>query len=339
VYQDRPAHAFLAWASGSILRLIGFPNQTREILGNSGTGTQYESVFYISFLLINYLTLVIAVLLAIKFVTDDQFQKKSVSSFSTQLIVILIVAANELTKTFFWTPHSQMFNILLPVLALVMISRRSKIDTFKAFFATGISVFCLMFFYPIFGILFSVLFFATYSTLLRRCALISIFTLGYLSYPRIISFFGGNFSNYAIDQYRQYIWIYDSLAKGDFLERLHVNLGVFFSTFPLFPSIFVVATVAFLVYMSAISSGSKVELKRTVLPYLLFLLLYVLTLSLMGYYSRRLTLGVLIFLELSLLKGALIFLNNQFQKTQNIVKYLLITVLIGSWVWTNGPLS
>jgi hypothetical protein len=57
VYQDRPGHASVIWFVGNFLKRIGFPNQTREIVGTSGAVTQYDSVFYLSFLLLNFLVL------------------------------------------------------------------------------------------------------------------------------------------------------------------------------------------------------------------------------------------------------------------------------------------
>jgi hypothetical protein len=339
VYQDRPAHAAIVWIIGSFLKLIGFPNQAREIIGNSGVATTYESVFYVSFLLLNIIILYAAVFLAIQYVTINNSKSNKTNSFNVKAITLLIVAANELTKTFFWTPHSQMFNVLLPVLALTMICNRNRINNLKSFLFSTLLVFGLMFFYPIFGILFSTLLFARYANLLRRFRLLLIFIILYLLYSKIISLIGGTYSNFQKDHYRQYVWVIDSIIKGDLQEKLVANIRLFFSTFPLFPSILVGLTVAFLLYVYAKSRRTTLEFKSNLLPYLFFLLLYIITLALMGFYSRRLTLGVYIYIELLLLKNSASILNERYQRTWYLATSMLILTLIGSWVWTNGPLA
>ena len=339
VYQDRPGHAIVIWVMGNILKLVGFPNQTREIIGTSGVVTQYESVFYISFLFLNFFILVTAVFLALQFVGKRPTKSNNALSFSIQIIAILLVAANELTKTFFWTPHSQMFNLLLPVLALVMIDRRKRIDNLKSFLSTSVLILGLMFFYPLFGILFSILIFAKYATLVKRCLILQIFIVAYLLYSKVVNTTGGSYSNFAIEHYRQYVWIFDSLVNGDLQEKFIANLKVFMFTFPLFPSLLIAMTIAILAYVAAISARSPKELKLSTLPYLLFLLVYVLALAMMGYYSRRLTLGIVIYIELLLLKHVASIMNERYRRIWYLAISLLIMILIGSWVWTNGPLA
>jgi hypothetical protein len=232
-----------------------------------------------------------------------------------------------------------MFNILLPVLALVVIDRRYRIDTLKSFLSTAIIIFGLMFFYPLFGILFSILIFTRYATLLRRCLFLQMFIAAYLLYSKLVNSTGGSYSNFAIEHYRQYVWLFDSLADGDLQEKLIANLKAFLSTFPIFPSILIAVTIAFLIYVVATSAQSNTELKLSTLPFLLFLFVYVFALAMMGYYSRRLTLGVLIYIELLLLKNSAWILNERYRRIWYIATSVLILILIGSWVWTNGPLA
>jgi hypothetical protein len=251
----------------------------------------------------------------------------------------MVVAANELTKTFFWTPHSQMFNILLPVLALVMIEQRKGINNLKSFLFAAALIFGLMFFYPLFGILFSILIFAKYANLFKRIVILQFFIITFLLYSKIIDSVGGSYSNFALEHYRQYVWIFDSLANGTLQEKLSANLKAFIFTFPIFPSILLAVTIVLLAFVATTSAQSATKFKSSTLPYLLFLSLYVFALAMMGYYSRRLTLGVMIYVELLLLKNSASLLSERYQRTWHLAMSLLILILIGSWVWTNGPLA
>jgi hypothetical protein len=339
VYQDRPGHAGVIWVVGNILKIVGFPNQTREIIGTSGVATQYESIFYISFVLANFIILLTAVFLSLQFMGEWNSRSNNFSGFSIAIIVVMVVAANELTKTFFWTPHSQMFNILLPVLALVMIEQRKGINNLKSFLFASALIFGLMFFYPLFGILFSILIFAKYANLFKRIVILQLFIITFLLYSKIINSVGGSYSNFALEHYRQYVWIFDSLANGNLQEKLSANLKAFIFTFPIFPSILLVVTIVLLAFVATTSAQSATRFKSSTLPYLLFLSLYVFALAMMGYYSRRLTLGVMIYVELLLLKNSASLLSERYQRTWHLAMSLLILILIGSWVWTNGPLA
>ena len=138
VYQDRPAHSLLAWILANIMKFFGLPNQAREVVGTSGQTTVYETLYYGSYLLINLVVVVVSVLLALKFVFGSlNWHTIKVEKYFVA-IILLIVAANELTKTFFWTPHSQMFNILLPTLSLALLANRSKINSFQRFISLNI---------------------------------------------------------------------------------------------------------------------------------------------------------------------------------------------------------
>ena len=340
VYQDRPAHSTLAWVIGSFLKWLGFPNQTREVIGNSGQLTNYESIFYLSYLLINLSILLAAVLLAVNYVFGTMSLEKLRRTKLILLIVILTVTANELTKTFFWTPHSQMLNVLLPVLALTLLNIRTRIVRFRQIFLWSALISVLMFFYPLFGILFGILLFVPYGNHLKRLLTILSFSLVYVLYPSILEILGGRYHNPNVDDYRQYVWLLDSARDNQLVQNLRLNLGSFATTFSIIPTvvIFVMGTVFFITHRkSSYQQGEKSSFD--LLPYLLFFSLYITALSLMGYYSRRLTLGPYIFLELLLIKLSIPVLGEKFDKSKGLFMMMLLVLLIGSWVGTNGPLE
>jgi hypothetical protein len=340
VYQDRPAHSVLAWILATIMKFFGLPNQAREVVGTSGQTTVYESLYYASYLFINLVVVVVSVLLAMKFIFGSLNWSTIKAEKNLAATILLIVAANELTKTFFWTPHSQMFNILLPTLSLALLASRSKINSFRHFISLNIITLLLMFFYPFFGLIFGLLLFTGYSSLILRFVTIVLFSSVYVIYPFILEFFGGKHRNFVVEEYRQYVWLLDSIRDNDLIPNLIGNLKSFISTFPIIPTI-VLTALAILLLINTVKSQSysKGKVWIDLVPYLLFVTLYLTALSLMGYYSRRLTLGPYIFLELLLIKFSIQVLSEKLDKSKRLLLIMLWVLLIGSWVGTNGPLE
>jgi len=339
VYQDRPLHALFAWGLGNFLKLIGFPNTSRLIEGNSGQTTLYESAFYLSYLIINLLILLIAVIMALGYINQRQFGDLAKTPLNVTVLTILVIAANELTKSFFWTPHSQMFSLLLPVLALVLLLNRGKVQSFRVFFGISCGLVLLMFFYPLFGILFSVLAFSSYTVFHKRIVVICFPLIGFLAYPRTLELLGGSYTNNNILKFRQFVWVADSIKQNELSERVFTNFKLFLSTFPLVPTILLVATATLIAYTAKTAGRISLIVNRETLAYLLFFVVYLFTLYLMGYYSRRLTLGAFIFLEIYVIKIGIQTLGVHLSRLRSMAINALIFLQIGSWIWTNGPLS
>lgn len=339
VYQDRPAHALLVWIMSSFMKFLGVPNESQEIIGNSGDVTTYQSTFYLSYLVINLLILLMAIKLAIDYIFPIYSKWSTYSGASTIFLIIFLVAGNELTKTFFWTPHSQMFNILLPVMSLVMLSKLEKIDSFKVFLSLTFSLVFLMFFYPLFGILLIIMVFANYSNFWTRAAIISMVLSINLIYPRILEYLGGSYSNHAILKFRQYVWILDAAKQDEISERTMANIKLFASTIPVIPTLLLTAGAILLLIVVLRVEKKSIAINSEHLPYFVFFVVYVFSVLAMGYYSRRLTLGPFIFLELLVLKIGILILKDHFQKARLLTTNGLLLLLISSWIWTNGPLS
>ncbi len=340
VYQDRPAHSLLTWILGSSLKFLGVPNMSREILGTSGNLTNYQSLFYISYLFINFVVVLVAIVIGTKFILG-KIGIESVKRNKVLLtLTILVISANELTKTFFWTPHSQMFNILLPVLALFFLQNRKRIQTSNQFLLCTSITLLLMFFYPLFGILFSILFFTSYSRYTIRLIYITIFASVYLTFPNFLEFVGGNHRNYVVEEYRQYVWIWDSFKNKELFQNIELNLNSFFSTIPFVPTlVLTTSALLLLLHLRRENSGLVKKAVDRAIPYLSFVAIYILALCAMGYYSRRLTLGLFIFLELGLIKCYVTLLGPKFEVVKRFLGSALVVLLVVSWVATNGPLS
>jgi hypothetical protein len=340
VYQDRPAHSVLAWILAMTMKLFGLPNQTREIIGTSGQTTLYETLYYGSFILINLSVVLTSVLLALKFVFGSLNWNSIKFEKYLAFIILFIVAANELTKTFFWTPHSQMFNILLPTLSLMLLANRLRITESRQFVALNFITLLLMFFYPLIGLLFGLILFTRYASFVQRLITILLFSSVYIFYPLILEFLGGKYRNFVVEEYRQYVWVLDSVRENELMSNLSLNLKSFSYTFPIIPTIGLIVVFIVLTIITARSKSYPIEkVWADLVPYLLFAFLYLTALFLMGYYSRRLTLGLYIFLELLAIKFSLKVLDGRFNKIKQMFLTLFLGLLVGSWIGTNGPLE
>jgi hypothetical protein len=339
VYQDRPAHAFTVSALSNLIKVVGFPNTSRAITGNSGEITVYQTTYYLSYLILNLLIVLVAANLALRFIHSSIGTFPLYTQACISLITIFIVSANELTKSFFWTPHSQMFNVLLPILAITLISRRLEVNSLKRYLFISSGILALMFYYPMYGILLPILLFSSYSKFLKKSLLLFIPLVLFLVYPKTLEFLGGSYSNYAISNFRQYVWIIDALKQGNIFDRLISNLYSFLSTFPAIPSVLILITIILLFSLAPTLGKNRFTIISEAAPYLIFLAVYLVALFTMGFYARRLTLGVFIFLELFILRMGITLTGNHFTKLRLLALNSLLILLIISWVWTNGPLE
>ena len=117
VYQDRPLPTLLISLFAKIWHFFNLPDYYRDIVGNSGVVVTYSLMTYILFLILSATILSISCWLGIKTFSNIniKFQLNDQSLILIAFIFTLMISMNELTKTFFWTPGSQMFNILIPV--------------------------------------------------------------------------------------------------------------------------------------------------------------------------------------------------------------------------------
>ena len=294
VYQDRPLYALSNWLISTSLQEIGIPNKQIRIVGNSGVPTNYSELFYITYLAINFVTLLLAVFLLIRWLKIKGLITNT-DSFSTLITIttILIVVANELTKTFFWTPHSQMFNILLPIYSLYLNVNQEKLRKSSFFNLQVFFIAIGLFFYSLIGIAFIILLLSKYRTIKYRLFSVLCGCAPWIAFPILIKLFGGNYQSLAIGHYREFIWVVDGVRNGDLIHVIKVNYSQFLGTFPLIPTLLI--SLGGIVMMILRRRG-VVTLEKVPIRESLYLFFYFFIFSLMGYYARRVTLGPMIYL-------------------------------------------
>ncbi len=338
-YQDRPASALINSVLTSLLRLVNFPEKIFPVKGISGETYNYSSTVYIIFILLNAVVFSASVTLIVIGFSDSGLVKRqnqtNVASFL--FLAVSVLSANELTKTFFWTPHSQMFNILQPALAVYLIMSLHTINTTRRFLKFSFILLLLTFFYPSIALLAVLLLFAPFRNFYIRVAIVSITFLAYAIYPFLLHFFGGEYRSNHIQKFREFIWVWDSIQLGNLDEALLENGRLFLATFPTIPTLLMILT-SILVF-SLNSKPILLNFKRKLLsPISFFVATYASYLFFIGFYSRRLTLGFVIFLQLLLILYLFRNLPIRLERYAPWISGITLIFIYASWFFTSGPL-
>ena len=333
VYQDRPIPTLLVAMLAKFWHFLNLPDYYREVQGNSGQIVTYSLVTYIIFLALSAAIFSMACYVGLKSLFRFQ-QKLTIPAevfISTSFIFVIVVAMNEITKTFFWTPGSQMFNLLLPVYAFYLITYNYKDITYKFYFSQILIVSMLMFSYAFFIILLVPLILAKWNKLRNRLLLCSVPIIAYLSYPFLLNQFGGTYNNFAVGYRRMYIWVIDAYKQDKFFEKISEFLGYFFESIPLLPTILIlIALTAFILMQKNLHLDFRNEL--------LLIFVHILMISFYGYYSRRLTFPIIVLLLLVIIKLFFTLKSGAQKRILQLGLPVLVPIVIGSWIFTLGPL-
>jgi hypothetical protein len=333
VYQDRPIPTLLVAMLAKFWHFLNLPDYYREVQGNSGQIVTYSIVTYIIFLALSASIFSIACYVGLKSLFRFQ-QKLSIPAeifISSSFIFVIVIAMNEITKTFFWTPGSQMFNLLLPVYAFYLITYNYKDITHKFYFSQILIVSLLLFSYAFFIILLVPLILAKWNKLRNRLLLCSVPVIAYLSYPFLLNQFGGTYNNFAVGYRRMYIWVIDAYKQDKFFEKISEFLGYFFESIPSLPTILIlISLTAFMLMQKNLHLDFRNEL--------LLIFVHILMISFYGYYSRRLTFPIVILMLLVIIKLFFTLKSGTQKRILQLGLPVLVPIVIGSWIFTLGPL-
>jgi hypothetical protein len=333
VYQDRPIPTLLVAMLAKFWHFLNLPDYYREVQGNSGQIVTYSLVTYIIFLALSAAIFSMACYVGLKSLFQFQ-QKLSIPAeifISSSFIFVIVIAMNEITKTFFWTPGSQMFNLLLPVYAFYLITYSYKDITYKFYFSQILIVSILLFSYAFFIILLVPLILAKWNKLRNRLLLCSVPVIAYLSYPFLLNQFGGTYNNFAVGYRRMYIWVIDAYKQDKFFEKISEFLGYFFESIPSLPTILIlISLTAFMLMQKNLHLDFRNEL--------LLIFVHILMISFYGYYSRRLTFPIIILMLLVIIKLFFTLKSGTQKRILQVGLSVLVPIVIGSWIFTLGPL-
>lgn len=333
VYQDRPLPTLLVAALSKFWHFLNLPDYYRDVQGNSGQIVTYSLITYVIFLALSAAIFSFTCYLGIKSLFQFQ-QKLNIPNeifISTAFIFVTVISMNEITKTFFWTPGSQMFNLLLPIYAFYLISGGKKTIT-KNFYLNQILILSLLLFsYAFFVILLIPLILMKWNRLRYRILLCLIPVLSYLAYPYLLNQFGGVYNNYAIGYRRMYVWVMDAYKQNVFFDKLSEYLGYFLKSIPVLPTIIMLIT--FTVF-SLMQKNIKLDFRGE----LVLISAHIFMIGFYGYYSRRLTFPIIIFFLLVILKMFYALRGNVGYKILELGMPVVVLYIFISWAFTLGPL-
>lgn len=333
VYQDRPLPTLLVAALSKFWHFMNLPDYYRDVQGNSGKIVTYSLVTYVIFLALSAAIFSFACYLGIKSLSRLQ-RKLNIPNeifISAVFIFVTAISMNEITKTFFWTPGSQMFNLLLPIYAFYLISDGDKTITYKFYLTQIMVVSLLLFSYAFFVVLLVPLVLMKWNKLRYRLLLCLIPVISYLTYPYLLNQFGGKYNNYQVGYRRLYVWVIDAYKQNIFFDKTSEFLGYFLKSIPVLPTI--ILLIAFIVFL-LMRRNIELDFRNE----LVLISVHILMISFYGYYSRRLTFPIVLFLSLIAIKLFFCLKNDAQNKILQLSLPILVPIAIGSWIFTLGPL-
>lgn len=242
--QARPGIVFLAHLIRVPLQYIIGPlvswgqsvKVTHELV-ESGRFEQYRRQYipdYVAYILINFGVILLGLLLFVRIVENDSW-------FSWYAFMgVCLLGVNDLMKAFFFSPHTQMFNIMFPLLAVYLGLKALK----GLFFSTrwvlimSLLVGLLMLIYsscfvifPCWVVLGCVCWWRDRSSYpFKTLVMNSVLSLIFISLPTLlwmgfVTFQTGAFYNHELSSCNQVVWIFNSLHQGGaiFIQTLWTN--------------------------------------------------------------------------------------------------------------------
>jgi hypothetical protein len=333
VYQDRPLPTLLVAALSKFWHFLNLPDYYRDVQGNSGQMVTYSLITYVIFLALSAAIFSFTCYLGIKslFWFEQKLSIPNEIFVSTAFIFVTAISMNEITKTFFWTPGSQMFNLLLPIYTFYLISSGNKTITNKFYLTQILIVSLLLFSYAFFVILLIPLVLMKWNRLRYRLLLCFIPVISYLTYPYSLNQLGGVYNNYAVGDRRMYVWVIDAYTQNVFFEKLSEYIGYFLKSIPIIPTI--ILLIAFTIFF-LMEKNTKLDFRGE----LVSISVHTFMIGFYGYYSRRLTFPIIIFLFLVILKMFYALRSNARYKILELGMPVVVLYIFISWAFTLGPL-
>jgi hypothetical protein len=338
-YSDRPLPALVVLSLDKILSNVGVPERRVQIRGNSGVLYNYSQRKYALFVFLNFLVLLSALIFVLKTLKYN-WDLKEVSNLSIMMAsnAVLIITTNELIKTFIWTPHTQLFNILLPSFAFWEASRtRHQMTRFREIGSILFFISVAMFCYPIFCLAVIPILFMRFKSLLARTGLIGLSLLPYISYPYFVRFFGGTYTNQQANKFREFLWILDIITGKSSSGLFFTKITEFLKSFPVMP--FIVTIIFVVIYKQFLAKWQSAE-RDIFKVQLIFIISYAFFLLGIGLGERRLTFGIILFSTLSIFwKVSRTTLKARAERYLCLVLSMLAVFQIICFITTLGPLK
>lgn len=343
--QSRPLYLLAGSLAGYSIYYLSYPfhkaiNKKASVYFHNDLPQNKVSLYlshYAGLVLINLIILIISLLLFEKIL--HHFTGSWKNGVWLNIILLILLISNHVTKTFFWTPHQQMFNTLLPLLCIWLFSSilKNNYSISKLCFASllyGI----LLLFYGSFLLLLPIMIIAIlykhkiilnqsiFHTIKQLALPVIIFCLPVITWIIILKLTGVNFYSWEINYFREFVWITDAMKSSDrnLPRELIQNLSIYIKTFAIsfFPISFLAIT--YVLYKAKPANHLSNKSKHLNVVFISVGVIIFIFFWLMGYYTDRLTYTI----NPVLICYAAILLNDiKLRRT----KIMIIVLLILCW--------
>lgn len=330
--QDRPLHTFLVFITSKALNIVGLPAGPINYLGEDGIPQTYNLLNYGVFIAFNAIILLASVVLVLKAMSSGGSFKGNHSKLIAATAFFLVVQ-NPVLREFFWTPHSKLFNILIPSLLFFLVQSEFVV-TKRNYLVIMLLISTTLLMYPTFSIILPIFFLKTFRSLgIIRAIFIFSSLIPKLLWPLILNTFGGHYVDWPLTNHRRFIWIKDAYESNTLLEKTSDNLSAFLHSLPVTWTLIllilvVIGTYTLVTSISVASFKHKLDIQDSVMV----LGIYSFGIVLNGEYGARFTTGITLLFGLIILKMA--------GKAEKIPRYwwipFIAIISLNSWFWISN---
>lgn len=328
---DRPLHSFIVFMLSKVFSLVGIPGGPITYLGEDGIPQTYYLLNYGIFIGLNAIILFASMFLVLKVMLVSRIAENKYSKLIL-LATIVMIAQNPISREFFWTPHSQIFNIFIPCLIFYLVQENFVVSK-RSYLVLMVLISTLLLIYPTFFVVIPIFFIKTLRSLGKtKAMLISIATLPKLLWPSILSLLGGNYYDIAIQSNRRFLWVIDSFESKSLIKDFAHNGSSFLHSLPglwVLVTMIVVA-LGLLGLNTQFAQGGFLKSQYFRDSALAFGI-YFSAIALMGEYFPRFSTGPVILMSLIILKEAAVI--EKFGRYRVVLFLALISV--NSWFWVS----
>jgi hypothetical protein len=315
IRQSRPLYIILgsviSYPVSKIMDFIGFKNiDYSSKLRGKGQNKKIKNVnkipVYIGYVILNGIFLLISLILFNSLLTHAGVRQ------STTFLFSLVLLYNLPVKEHFWTAHTQMLNILMPVYAiylLLKIANYKSIISTRAIISISLSNGFLLLLYGNFLVLLPVIMlgillntkFNNKLSLANLPMVFLAFIAPSLLWILYLNMFTSGYYQHEMQVNRTFIWIFDyiKLGVGPLVNQMMFNAWAFFKTLDVV-LIFLAIIFIFRFYKSSVFKGEYLTLKLS--SFIVFLIIFIFLIS-MGFYVDRLSFTLVVPLVLIVALG------------------------------------
>ena len=327
--QDRPLHILFVSLISRFLEFIGVPSGSITYLGEDSVSQTYNVLDYGVYIGTNVLILGISIFIVMRILLRSVNTKSTITRASMFLALAMIVQ-NPVNREFFWTPHSQIFNILIPAILFQFVQKDLILTTRRFWLYFGLFG-ALSLFYPTFSIVLPIFFVLSWRKLGKAYGFLSLFILlPRFLWPRIIELLGGDYVDWPVVGHRRFIWILDSYRKETLANDSADNLWKFLTSLPVhWLAITVLLVLLSILIHKQSRKGYHFSTNNDVSLAYLAVATYSVGLILNGEYGQRFTTGLVLLISFIVMNQA-IQLNKQ---TKPIILCLFGIIGLNCWHW------